>query len=44
MSLTQVALYALGGVALLTFLSLIVLVLTWAERKAPATRSTPTTT
>jgi NADH-quinone oxidoreductase subunit H len=36
MNLTQVALYALGGVALLTFLSLIVLVLTWAERKALA--------
>ena len=36
MSLSQVALYALGGVALLTFLSLIVLVLTWAERKALA--------
>lgn len=36
MSPTQVALYALGGVALLTFLSLVVLVLTWAERKALA--------
>ena len=36
MSLAQVGLYALGGIALLTFLSLIVLVLTWAERKALA--------
>ena len=36
MSLSQITLYALGGVALLTFLSLIVLVLTWAERKALA--------
>ena len=36
MTLSQIALYALGGVALLTFLSLIVLVLTWAERKALA--------
>ena len=36
MSLSQIALYALGGIALLTFLSLIVLVLTWAERKALA--------
>ena len=36
MSVQQIILYALGGVALLTFLSLIVLVLTWAERKALA--------
>ncbi len=34
--MSQIALYTLGGVALLTFLSLIVLVLTWAERKALA--------
>ncbi len=32
----QAIYYALGGVALLTFLALIVLVLTWAERKALA--------
>ena len=36
MSLSQVLLYALAAAALLTFLSLVVLVLTWAERKALA--------
>ena len=36
MSISQIILYTLGGIALLTFLSLIALVLTWAERKALA--------
>ena len=36
MSLQQAAYYALGGVALMGFLGVIVLILTWAERKALA--------
>ena len=36
MSLQQAAYYALGGFALMVFLGVIVLVLTWAERKALA--------